>query len=451
MVSSPSSHSFFKLLKNTVIAVSGDAGRKDFFTAKGLDINEGFKVLSGAIPMLPGVTSDLQARRITLIHKRLSAIQNSEHLSKLLPKIVGDADRVIRSWQSGTLDPFDVIPKLCFQTTVRSLACSELADDENIVARLKKLYDNLDSSTTPASVLFPWFPSPSLISKLYSTKKIYDIVNRVIDQRIQSGIPQDDTLQMLVDNADDKLVILGFIMGLLVAGARSTGVTASWLITFLGTHPHWKNQAYEEVREVLSSAYSDSDSDPKFTSSGFMTSKSATTASALSTIPIDVWENKMPVLDSLIRETLRIAQPHTAMRRNMGPDTFISGARVPSGAYVVYPFSDVHLNPELYPDPYRFDPGRPKHEMPFAYVGWGAGTTICLGQRLARLQLKIMMSLMLLDTDFLIVDKTGSIPNPLPSPNWNDALTCRPPRDSCLLRFSRTEEDHQKYSPKASC
>lgn len=81
----------------------------------------------------------------------------------------------------------------------------------------------------------------------------------------------------------------------------------------------------------------------------------------------------MPVFDAMIRETLRVAQPHTAMRRNIGPDTYINGARIPSGAYVVYPFSDVHLNSALYPDPWRWDPARSESKLPFSYVGWGGG------------------------------------------------------------------------------
>lgn len=82
----------------------------------------------------------------------------------------------------------------------------------------------------------------------------------------------------------------------------------------------------------------------------------------------------MPVFDSIIRETLRLAQPHTAMRRNMGPDTYIGGTTVPTGSYVVYPFSDVHLNSELYPDPWKFDPGRQELKMPFTWIGWGGGS-----------------------------------------------------------------------------
>lgn len=92
---------------------------------------------------------------------------------------------------------------------MRSLACSELADDEAVVARLKTLYDTLDSATTPASVLVPWFPSPSMLKKLFATKKIYDIVNRAIEARLRSGVPQDDTLQIMIDSSDDRLVMLG--------------------------------------------------------------------------------------------------------------------------------------------------------------------------------------------------------------------------------------------------
>ncbi|THH29172.1 hypothetical protein EUX98_g5017 [Antrodiella citrinella] len=416
----------FKLFQHTVVAVSGAEGRKDFLNSRGLDINEGFKLLSGAIPMLPGVTSELQARRITTIHKRLSTAQSSEHLARLIPKLLEDGERAVRLWgQSGIIDIFDCIPTIFFQTSVRSLSSTELANDEEVVARLKQLYDKLDETTTPASVLFPWFPSPSMLSKLMTTKRIYDIVNGTVAQRMKSGVVQDDTLQVLVDSADDRLVMVGFIMGLLVAGSRSTGTTASWIITFLAGHPEWKAKARAEAETLL------------FTQSSYASGSSI--QSALASIPLEAWESEMPVFDSIIRETLRLAQPHTAMRRNMGPDTYIAGAKVPSGAYVVYPFSDVHLNGELYPDPWKFDPGRPEGKTPHSWIGWGGGSTVCLGQRLARLSLKLITVLMLLELDFDLVDRrTGQPPRSLPQPNWNDALTCKPQEEIRHMRYRKT-------------
>jgi hypothetical protein len=35
--------------QNTVVVVSGAGGRQAFFSAKGLDLTEGFKILSGAV------------------------------------------------------------------------------------------------------------------------------------------------------------------------------------------------------------------------------------------------------------------------------------------------------------------------------------------------------------------------------------------------------------------
>ncbi|KAH0837817.1 cytochrome P450 [Lanmaoa asiatica] len=411
----------FNMLRETVIVVSGESARKAFFTNMAFDLTEGFKVLSGAIPMVKGVTSDLQTRRIALIHKRLVSMQKTSHLKQLIEPILDDCHRVMDTWgASGTFDPFEKIYELAFQTTVRSITSQEIANDPALVAQLKSLYDTLDSGTTPTTVLFPWLPGPSMLKKLLATKNVYDIVSRAIDVRVKSGKLQNDTLQMLIDEQDEQQVIVGFMMGLLVAGARATGTTASWLITFLGLDFEWKDKAICEIEELLST-YS-----PGAAASTFPSLH-------LTSIPLEAWEAETPVLDALIHETLRIAQPHTAMRRNLGPDTIIDTKTIPSGAYVVYPFSDVHLNPELYPDPWKFDPSRKETTTPFGYVGWGGGKTICLGQRLARMELKLITSMMLLRFRYLTVDSRGARPDPIPRPNWNDIFLCRPDEDIYLV------------------
>ncbi|EDR08032.1 uncharacterized protein LACBIDRAFT_297641 [Laccaria bicolor S238N-H82] len=416
----------FQLLRNKVIVVSGESARQAVFNAKGLDLTEGFKILSGAIPMVRGVTSDLQTKRIQLIHKRLANVQRSASLSALIPRLLEDSRKQMESWgPAGTFDPFDKVYELIFQLTMRSLSSSEISDDPATVARLKKLYDLLDVGTTPATVLIPWFPTPAMIKKLWATKEIYDIVSQAINARQQNGIRQDDTLQMLLDSGDEKLVIVGFIMGLLIAGARATGTTACWLITYLGGHPEWRAKAASEIEFLLASTpYSSDISQPL--------------SSRLSTIPLDAWESSTPVLDAIIRETTRIAQPHTAMRRNIGPEIYINNKIIPTGAYVIYPFSDVHLDPEIYPDPWKFDPGRRAPEKtPFSYVGWGGGKTMCLGTRLAKLELKLVTAMFILGFQHSVVDKSGAPLNPLPTPNWNDILFARPQQGS-FTKYERS-------------
>ncbi|CCL99604.1 uncharacterized protein FIBRA_01622 [Fibroporia radiculosa] len=419
----------FKLISTSVVVVSGAAARHDFFLSRELDLHSGFKILSGAIPLLPGVTVDLASRRISLIYKRLAMAQNSDRLERLIPTILQDLQHNIKLWgHSGILSPFDLIPQLTFHANVRSLASAEMADDPDLVVRLKSLYDTLDAAMTPAAVMFPWFPSPSAIRRIIATKKIYSIICAAIDARRDGKTTRDDTLQLLLDNGDDKLVIVGFIMGLLVAGARSTGTTASWLMTFLSGHPHWKERATAELRQLISDHAHICAPSPDVDALDEL-------SASLSTVPLDAWESETPVLDALIRETLRLAQPHTAMRMNTGPEIYLAGKTVPPGTFVVYPFSDAHLSPELYPDPWKFDPARPESKMPFSYVGWGAGKTVCLGQRLAKLQLKLVIAVLTLGFDLTAVDSTGHQLSSLPRPDWNDSLHCKPTGTLCYIRY----------------
>ena len=148
---------------------------------------------------------------------------------------------------------------------------------------------------------------------------------------------------------------------------RLTPHSASWLLTYIGAHPEWKAKAHAEI-ESLMFAHSLA----PYKAGAPLSDLSA----ALAQIPLDAWEGSTPVLDAVIRETTRLAQPHTAMRKNMGPDMHIDGKLIPSGHYVVYPFSDVHLNEELYPDPWKFDPTRPLPDAQYSYVGWGGGSAL---------------------------------------------------------------------------
>ena len=151
----------------------------------------------------------------------------------MIPEILEDGRRLLQPWEkAGTLDPFDKIyeasrwcilsapPKiecvlthflfqLIFQVTVRTLTCTEIADDPEIVARLRQLFEKVDRGTTPATVLFPWFPSPAMVSKARATKQLYDIMVNAVNVRKQSGVSHNDNLQMFLDSGEELSTIVG--------------------------------------------------------------------------------------------------------------------------------------------------------------------------------------------------------------------------------------------------
>lgn len=105
--------------------------------------------------------------------------------------------------------------QLTFQTTIRALSCGEIADDLELVSRIKTLYDKLDTGTTPSTILLPWLPSWTMVKKLWSTKEIYDIIVEAVRKRqellatIGEGEKPQDTMQLLLDAGDDKIAVVG--------------------------------------------------------------------------------------------------------------------------------------------------------------------------------------------------------------------------------------------------
>ena len=85
---------------------------------------------------------------------------------------------------------------------------AELADDGDVVARLKRQYDVL-AETTPSTVLLPWLPTPAMVRKLCATKVIYDTVVAALDARERGGCARDDTMQLLLDAGDDRATVIG--------------------------------------------------------------------------------------------------------------------------------------------------------------------------------------------------------------------------------------------------
>jgi sterol 14-demethylase len=75
--------------------------------------------------------------------------------------------------------------------------------------------------------------------------------------------------------------------------------------------------------------------------------------------------------------------------------------------------------------------------LPFFWLG--AGGTTCIGSRLARLNIKLLSALLLVDFDFDTVDAGGRVVDSPPKPNWNDPVTCRPAEGQFFLKYNRLD------------
>jgi cytochrome P450 len=91
------------------------------------------------------------------------------------------------------------------------------------------------------------------------------------------------------------------------------------------------------------------------------------------------------LLPTMVDEAIRMVSPVMYMRRTATKDTEIRGQKIAEGEKVIMYYGAANRDPNVFPDPDRFDPARPNGKD---HVAFGIGPHVCLGQRVANMQLE---------------------------------------------------------------
>ena len=105
----------------------------------------------------------------------------------------------------------------------------------------------------------------------------------------------------------------------------------------------------------------------------------------------------LPLLDAVVRESLRLLPPNAIMVRLTAAPATLTGHALPAGCEVLLcPFVS-HRDPDRFPDPRSFSPGRWAQAKPtaFEYLPFGAGARYCVGQKLAADTLRLGLAVLL--------------------------------------------------------
>jgi cytochrome P450 len=158
------------------------------------------------------------------------------------------------------------------------------------------------------------------------------------------------------------------ILTIFMAGHETTANELSWVWYLLATHPDAEARLHEELDRVLGGRM------PAFADLAALT-----------------WTRMV------IEETMRLYPPaHAIARRAIGED-WIGGARIPPGASISISMYVTHRNPNLWPEPARFDPERfapaavaCRHR--FAYLPFGGGQRVCIGNSFALAEAQLIVA-----------------------------------------------------------
>lgn len=101
----------------------------------------------------------------------------------------------------------------------------------------------------------------------------------------------------------------------------------------------------------------------------------------------------------------------TRTDRQAKQDVTVCGVKVPKDVYVSMQIYALHHDPQLWPDPEKFDPERFSAEgkakqHPFQYVPFGHGPRMCIGMRLAQLEVKVAMAHLVRSFRFVTCSET---------------------------------------------
>ena len=104
----------------------------------------------------------------------------------------------------------------------------------------------------------------------------------------------------------------------------------------------------------------------------------------------------------VIQETLRLYPPGVFISRKALENIQLKDILIPKGINIQIPISILHQDTNLWgPDAHLFNPERFEHgilgasKLPQAYIPFGIGTRVCVGQHLAMIELKVILSLIL--------------------------------------------------------
>ncbi|MCA9716850.1 MAG: cytochrome P450, partial [Myxococcales bacterium] len=164
-----------------------------------------------------------------------------------------------------------------------------------------------------------------------------------------------------------------------IAGHETTAVSLAWTLYALHRHPETLARARAEVDAV------GDDASPE----------------ALA---------RLPYLGAVIDETLR-RYPiiDVVFRRLLRPATF-AGYEVPAGVILCPAIVLVHQDPNIYPDPERFDPERflGKKPRPHEYLPFGGGNRRCIGAAFSLYESRLALATVLRELELELLD--GELP-----------------------------------------
>ena len=295
------------------------------------------------------------------------------------------SQKMMTTWQNGEIRDLSeemmaltmfVVSKTLFDTDME-----QLRDDTQEIGEAIDQVQALSDEAFDKPFLWPlWIPT-RMNRKTWRVRRVLDrtVMEMVKARRaeaIDGQVPdRGDLLSMLMlaeDENGEKLTDVELrdqLLTLFVAGHETTSNALTWTWYLLSQHPDIEARMHAEIDTVLGGR-----------------------APSLSVL------KQLPYVEMVLKESMRMLPPVWSLNaRAVTEDTHIGPYRVKKGEWIfVSPYA-IQRNSRLYPEPLRFDPERfsPENEKEmdrYAYLPFGAGPRVCIGQSFAMMEAHLILA-----------------------------------------------------------
>ena len=295
--------------------------------------------------------------------------------------MVEEAERAMSGWRDGQrLDVHAEMTKLTLLIVGRTLFDADLAGDAAGVRQaLGQVLQMFERVSSPFGPLLDRLPLPSTRRFERARADLDAVIARMIGERraatARGAPPGRDVLSLLIAAQDQESgaemtdeQVRDEAMTLFLAGHETTAQLMTWTWYLLSRNPAAAGTLHEELDRVIG--------DPP---------------PAVSDIP------NLPYTEMVLTEAMRLYPPAYVLGRLALEDVSIGGYRVPTGSTVLISPYVVHHDPRWYPDPFGFDPSRWQRDGASsrprqAFLPFGAGPRVCIGEGFAWTEAKLLLA-----------------------------------------------------------
>jgi len=304
---------------------------------------------------------------------------HSRHIADLVATMIACTEAMLARWRT-LAQPFDVSAEMMALTLdiiARTMFSIDVSRD---VATIRRLMDTVVA--IPASMLdllgLPeWLPRPRSAALRGAIAEFDAMVARVLaERRAEAGtVEHRDLLAMLLAARDPETgegmsdkQLRDETLTMIAAGHETTANALGWVWYLLSQHPDAEARLHDELDRVLG---------------GRMPGLA------------DLAELKWTRM--VIEEALRLYPPAHAISRTAIGEDRIGGVRIPPGASISISMYVTHRNPNIWPEPERFDPERFAPEAVarrhrFAFLPFGGGPRVCIGNTFALTEAQLIVA-----------------------------------------------------------